>query len=396
MNRRNLLTSSAAASLALAMRTKAATASAYHVAIIGHTGRGNYGHGIDTMWLHIPQTQIVAVADPDATGLATELKKLKIDKGYVDYHKMLAEVKPDIVAIGPRHIDQHRDMTLAAIEAGARGIYMEKPFCRSLEEADEIAAACAQNKVKLAIAHRNRYHPVLPVVTRLLKDGAIGRVLEIRSRGKEDTRGGSLDLWVLGCHLFNLIHYFAGDPKACTASVLQDGRPITKADIKEGDEGIGPLAGNEVHARFETASGTPCFFDSIQNAGTKTAGFGVQIIGTEGIIDLRIDKEPLAQITTGSPFNPTDRPRTWVPISSAGIGIPEPIKDIRPMVAEHLYPGHDLIKAIESDGQALCNVEAARTTIEMISAVFESHRLGGQRIPFPLQTRVNPLTLLGK
>jgi hypothetical protein len=35
----------------------------------------------------------------------------------------------------------------------------------------------------------------------------------------------------------------------------------------------------------------------------------------------------------------------------------------------------------------------ARTTIEMISAVFESHRLGGLAT-FPLKTRENPLTLL--
>jgi hypothetical protein len=32
--------------------------------------------------------------------------------------------------------------------------------------------------------------------------------------------------------------------------------------------------------------------------------------------------------------------------------------------------------------------------IEMISAVFESHRLNGQRVPFPLQTRDNPLSHL--
>jgi hypothetical protein len=32
--------------------------------------------------------------------------------------------------------------------------------------------------------------------------------------------------------------------------------------------------------------------------------------------------------------------------------------------------------------------------IEMISAVFESHRLNGQRVTFPLKTRQNPLALL--
>ncbi len=40
------------------------------VGVIGHTGQGNYGHGEDTVWLRIPQTRIIAVADADPKGLA--------------------------------------------------------------------------------------------------------------------------------------------------------------------------------------------------------------------------------------------------------------------------------------------------------------------------------------
>jgi predicted dehydrogenase len=199
---------------------------------------------------------------------------------------------------------------------------------------------------------------------------------------------------VLGCHLFNLIHFFGGRPLAGSAVVLQDGRPVTKADVKEGDEGIGPLAGNEVHARFEMECGVPAFFDSVQNAGVRTTGFGVQIVGTEGVIDLRIDVEPVAQIFKGSPFRPTSEAHAWVPITSAGIGQPEPIASIRTDVAGHQLPARDLITSIKEDRQPLCGVEDARMTVEMISAVFESHRHNGQRVTIPLKTRQNPLTLL--
>lgn len=392
MNRRHFLTTTAAG---LALGAHAADGDRkLKVAIIGHTGRGNYGHGLDTMWLNVPETEIVAVADADEKGLDAELKKLKVGKGFTDYAKMLAEAKPDIVSIGPREIDQHRDMALAAVAAGVRGIYMEKPFVRTLAEADEVVAACHKHKAKLAVAHRNRYHPVMPLVAQLVKDGAIGRLLEFRARGKEDPRGGSLDLWVLGSHLVNLISFFGGKALSCSAVVLQNGKPVTKADVKDGDEGIGPLAGNEVHARYEMECGVPAFFDSVQNAGVKSTGFGVQIIGTEGIIDLRTDAEPAAQILKGSPFRPTNEPRAWVPITSGGIGKPEPLADIKTLVAGHLLPGRDLIASIREDRQPLCGVEDARVTIEMISAVFESHRLNGQRVTLPLQTRVNPLALL--
>ena len=393
MNRRHFIATTTTAALGLNLRAVETNAK-LRVALIGHTGRGSYGHGIDTMWATLPSTEIIAVADADNQGLEAELKKLKVTKGYADYHSMLSEAKADIVAIGPRHIDQHRDMCLAAIQAGAKVIYMEKPFCRSLAEADEIIAAAEKSGTKIAVAHRNRYQAVVPVIQGLMRDGTIGQVLELRARGKEDKRGGSLDLWVLGSHVLNLIACFAGAPVACSAVVLQDRKPITKADVKDGDEGIGPLAGNEVHARYETESGIPAFFDSVHDAGTKEAGFGLQIIGTKGVIDLRMDADPVAQALLGTSLGPVKTAREWVPISSAGIGKPEPMEGVGKRVMAHTVGGQDLIDAIRDNRQPLCSAYDARLAIEMISAVFESHRQGGVRVTFPLTTRQNPLTLL--
>jgi len=393
MNRRQFISATAAAGLALATRA-ADSSPRLRVVVIGHTGRGNYGHGLDTMWLQLTETEIVAVADADAKGLAAAQKKLNVQKGFAAYRQMLAEMKPDLVAVCPRHLDQHHDMILAAIGAGARGVYAEKPFCRTPAEADEIVAACQQRKVKLAIAHRNRWHPVLPVLQKLIADGAVGRVLELRARGKEDQRGGALDLWVLGSHLLNLATVFAGQPLACTATVLQDGHPVTRADVKEGDEGVGPLAGNEVHARFAMERGIPVFFDSIARAGVTAAGFGIQIIGNKGIIDLRIDQEPLAHLLAGNPFQPVPEPRAWVAVTTAGVGQPEPNADLEKLMAAHVVPGRDLIAALREDREPLCSAQDGATTVEMISAVFESHRLSGRRVTLPLTNRQNPLAML--
>jgi len=391
MNRRHFLALGIASTIAIGA---SAGEKKLRVAIIGHTGRGNYGHGLDTMWLQIPGTEIAAVADTDPAGLAGAVKKLGGIPGFADYRKMLAEVKPDIVNVSPRYVDEHHDMILAAIDAGARGIYVEKPFCRTPAEADEIVALSKKQNVKLAIAHRNRYHPALPVVAKLVKDGTIGRLLELRSRGKEDDRGGALDLWVLGAHLMNMIHSLAGKPLACTATLLQDGHPVTRDDVKDGAEGTGPLAGNEVHARFEMESGVPAFFDSVQKAGERSAGFGLQLIGTGGVIDLRSDTEPPAHLRLGNPFQPLAEPRAWTPVTSAGIGKPEPVADLAKLSAGHILAGRDLLAAIREDRAPLCSAEDGRIVIEMISAVFESHRLGGQRVTFPLKTRQSPLALL--
>jgi predicted dehydrogenase len=285
-------------------------------------------------------------------------------------------------------------MVLAAVESGARGIYIEKPFCRTPAEADELVAACERRKVRLAVAHRNRWHPVLPVTQKLIADGLIGRVLEIRTRGKEDQRGGSLDLWVLGSHLLNLAAVFAGKSLACSATVLQNGKAVTRSDVKQGDEGVGPLAGNEVHARFETASGIPVFFDSIANAGVHAAGFSLQIVGTKGVFDLRIDSEPLAHFRAGNPFQPVKEPQAWVPITTGGIGKLEPIENLGRLMSAHVVAGRDLIAAIRENREPLCSARDGAAAVEMICAVFESHRFGGARMILPLKTRQNPLPLL--
>lgn len=409
MNRRDFLTTTAAG-LAVAATCEAITADAaaddkpaaavaggkkLRVVVVGHTGRGDYGHGLNTMWAALPETELVAVADADPAGLAAQLKARGIDRGFADYKQAFAEMKPDLVAIGMRHVDQHRDCALAAVEAGARGIYIEKPFARTPQEADEIVAACESKNVKLAIAHRNRNHPALPTIKQLVADGKLGRVLEIRARGKEDKRGGGLDLWVLGSHALNLCAYFAGKPVACTATVLKDGKPITKADVVDGAEGLGPLAGNELHARYEFDSGLPVFFDSIHDASAKRGNFGLQIIGTEGIVDLRIDTDPFAHFCAGNPNLPSKEPRQWVVISSAGIGAAEPLESVHKRMMNHEIGGRDLIAAIAENRRPLCDVHEARATVEMIAAVFESQVRGGARVEFPLKNRDNPLTRLG-
>ena len=368
----------------------------FRVAVIGHTGRGDYGHGLDTMWQQIPRTQVVAVADPDPSGLDRAQRKLALppSQAFADYRQMLEKIRPDIVSVCPRHVDQHHAMCLAAAAAGARGIYIEKPFCRSPQEADEIIAACQKSGTRLAIAHRNRYHPALAACKKWIADGGLGRLLEIRARGKEDARGGPLDLWVLGTHLFNLATQFAGPPRTCSGRVLMNGEPVTRKHLAEGAEGIGTLGGNEAHARFEMDSGIPLFFDSVQHAGSKAAGFGLQLIGNEGVIDLRIDMEPLAHYRAGNPFNPRTSSQPWQPIHSDGLSAQEPLPDLGRRIASHAIAGDDLIDAIQQNRAPLCDALAGRTTIEMVCAVMESHRLHGKTIDLPLQTRVNPFTLL--
>jgi len=364
----------------------------YRVGVIGHTGRGDYGHDLDRAWLDVPNAQIVAVADADPKGLAAAVKRLGAPKGYADYRQMLDEAKPDFVSICPRWLDQHRDMVIAAAERGVRGIYLEKPLARTLAEADEMIAACDKHKVKVAVAHQTRYSPKIPVIQELIRSGKIGKVLELRARGKEDSRGGGEDLWVLGTHVLDLMHLFGGPPQLCFGTVFQQGRPITKEDVKPGAEGIGPLAGDEVHAMYRLAGGPAGYFDSVRNAGGRPSRFGITIFASQGIIEMGTNYMPPVCLLPDSSWSPGRSRKAWIAVSSAGVGQPEPLTKITPHFG-NVAAVTDLVEAAEKDRQPKASIADARTAIEMIVAVFESQRVGGP-VSFPLANRQNPLTML--
>lgn len=363
----------------------------YRIGVIGRTGRGDYGHAMDEAFWHVPNCQIVAVADDDKTGLATTAKKLNVDRTFADYRQMLDQAKPDIVAIGQRWLDRHCEMALAAAERGIH-IYMEKPFCRTLAEADQIVDACERTHVKLALAHPTRYSPKLQTVKRLIAEGAIGRVLDYRGRGKEDRRGGGEDLWVLGTHVMDAIQAIAGHPAWCFARATQNGRPVTKADVAEGAEGIGPLAGDAVTALYGMSDGSTAYFQSVRNAAGKPSRYGLMIYGSSGIFEILEGTMPSVKYLGDPSWSPGRSKAAWQDVSSAGIGQPETLEDDA-LKNRHRPAVLDLLQAIEENRQPLSSVYEARGATEMIVAVFESHRQNAP-VALPLANRQNPLTML--
>jgi predicted dehydrogenase len=302
---------------------------------------------------------------------------------------MLDEEKLDVVSIAPRWIDQHCEMVVAAAERGVH-MYLEKPFCRTLAEADQMIAACERHRVKLAIAFQTRYSPKLPAVRQLIDEGRLGKTLELRGRGKEDARGGGEDLWVLGSHVMNLIHHLGGEPYWCFGTVQQDGHPIGPDDVHAGAEGIGPLAGDTVQAMYGLADGATAYFGSHRNAAGGR--FGLQIFGSQGVLEILTGYLPAVHFLDDPGWSPGRSGASWTPLSSAGLGQPEPLAD-GGLPAGNRAACIDLLRAIEEDRQPEASMYEGRLTVAMIAAVFESQRTGGP-VNFPLQTRDNPLTLL--
>ena len=96
MKRREFIKGAAVGLAALSAASAKAKMPKYKVAVIGRTGKGNYGHGLDVVWNDIDQAQVVAVADVDPAGRAAAAKRLKAPSAYADYRDMLQKERPHL------------------------------------------------------------------------------------------------------------------------------------------------------------------------------------------------------------------------------------------------------------------------------------------------------------
>jgi predicted dehydrogenase len=360
----------------------------YRVAVIGRTGKGNYGHGLDTVWLNNDRAEIVAVGDEDEKGRAAAAAKLKAPKAYADYRKMLEQEKPQIVSVADRFLDQHHDMVIACAEAGA-SVLLEKPAARTLQEADEMVAACDKHHVKCAIAHQTRYSPRLKVIRELISSDKLGDLIELRGRGKEDARGGGQDLMVLGTHILDLMRLLAGDARWCFARVWQDGKKALPGDVRAGGEGLGPIQGDRIAATYGFDNAVTGTFGTMKAKDGAGKRFGLHVFGTKGVIYLSTGSLPAAYWLDDPAWATGATKAAWQPITSAGVGQPEPHKDGSADFGNRLIAA-DLIDAIEKDREPLGSLRDGRAALEMILAVYESHKLD-RPVDLPLKNRRHPL-----
>jgi len=361
----------------------------YRVAVIGRTGKGNYGHNLDTVWLRSERVEVIAVADEDDQGRAAAAKRLGARNAYRDYRQMLVKEKPDIVSVADRWPDCHRDMVIACAEVGAN-VFLEKPVAQTLQQADEMIAACEKHHVKVAVAHQTVYSPRVKLIKKLIQDGVIGDVIELRGHGKEDRRGGGEDLMVLGSHTFDLMRFLVGNPTWCFARIQQGDRKALPADVRSGGEQIGPILGDHIVAQYGFPGlTTGRFITHIAKAGANTR-YWLEVRGTKGTIQVGFGILPPAFLCEDpSGFFGRSKAR-WQEITSNGVGQPETI-DLKAIDNGNILIVNDLIDAIENDRPPLDSLADGRAALEMIMAVYESHRLE-KPVDLPLKNRKHPLT----
>ncbi len=99
-----------------------------------------------------------------------------------DWKRMLEEVEADLVSI-VAPVDLHYPLTRAALERG-RHVLCEKPFAMNVPEARELAALARAKGVTNVVNHEFRHYPARETMTRMIREGALGRVEHIAIRDR--------------------------------------------------------------------------------------------------------------------------------------------------------------------------------------------------------------------
>ena len=280
-------------------------------------------------------------------------------KVYADYREMLEAERPEIVAVvTPDHL--HAAVVQAAVAAGVRGIFCEKPLATRLDEADAIVAAVRAAGVTMNVNYTRRWYPEFVEARRLLRAGALGKLSQIVVQ-----MGGPRSMLFRNhTHAIDLINYLADSEPLWVWAELEPGFEAYGTAYK-GDGGNDPATEPGANYYIVYANGVRAYLTGMKDTvGLDTS---VTLTGPEGriLVDLegiRVHSVHHEDIRTKPGVTTIQRisPRWTMAGMQAGI--------------------QDLVTAMDEGRDPASPPEAARATVAITQAILESQARGNIKV----------------
>ena len=100
--------------------------------------------------------------------------ELEAVRQYTDYHEMLEQEKPELVAIATES-GKHAAIAIDCIKAGCN-VIVEKPIALSIRDADAIIHAGKETGVVVCANHQNRFNKSVQYIRKALEAGRFGKL----------------------------------------------------------------------------------------------------------------------------------------------------------------------------------------------------------------------------
>jgi len=305
-----------------------------------------------------PRIGLVAGVCRTAQSADSFRQRWGVENAYTNYQQMLEVEKPDIVSV-TTHAPLHAEITIAAAEAGVKGIIVEKAMATSIDEAERMIDACRSNGAELLVNHPRRFHASFDRAKTLLEQGSIGAVqmAVVTGYGK---------LMHNGSHVFDLLRNFFGEVDWVCGELVPYGS-CDETDDPDDPDGRGTVKmKNGVTTFIDFASGQP---------------FEFIFIGAEGRLVIDQFRDGVALINH-EPENPAEI-RPWFRYKPKR-EVTRHFFNEQPVKPPMLRAVEEIVQAVDEGREPLSNGEDGLRCIEVGIALHLSAARDSSSVQLPV------------
>lgn len=171
-------------------------------------GCGSMGRHIAQVITSVEGWEIVSVFDKDSEMVSRIANQLNKQFEVISIESFLKGIGNDDLLIIATTANSHFEITEAALKLGIKKIFLEKPVCVSINDANTLIKLQKERSALVYVDHLRRWTPTAESINRLIQSGSIGKMVSIHYVF------GRAGFAMIGSHIFD---YF---------------RMITKSEIK--------------------------------------------------------------------------------------------------------------------------------------------------------------------
>ncbi|MBN2981695.1 MULTISPECIES: Gfo/Idh/MocA family protein [Cohnella] len=269
---------------------------------IGVIGLGSISEMHLKSYRNNPDARLVAVCDLNEERAREKADKYGVPHVYTDYREMLKN--PDIDAISVcTWNNTHALFAVAALDAG-KHVLVEKPLCKTVEEALDIEAAVKRSGKQLQVGFVRRYGSNTQIVRSFMESGELGEIYYaktscIRRLGNpggwfgDIQRSGGGPLIDVGVHVIDLCWYLMGRPKVKSISGNAYNKLGNRANVRnlnyykaaDYDAALNTVE-DMANALIRFENGASLYVDVSFSLHAKKDELTVKLYGTKGGVEL--------------------------------------------------------------------------------------------------------------
>lgn len=330
--------------------------------ILGTASPGTHASAMAT----IPEIEVVAGCDIFPAARTSFLERWGSTwpgvRVYEDFRELFKKEQVDLVSIvTPDNL--HAPVLYAALDAGVKAVFCDKPLSISLAEADAMVMAVRAAGIPMSVNYGRRWSPEYVEARRLLRSGAIGDLVQVVI----ESGGPRAMLWRIHTHAIDLLTFFADAEPSWVFADLEPGMEDYGTEYK-GDGGRTASLEPGVNAYITYANGVRGILTGWKAIPQDMV---VHVVGTKARIELDVEGWRIIE----SPRSDNRAPDVALPNPSATVVTPT--YSVSGMAAAI----RELLGAMKTGKATTSSGESARRTVAISDAVLRSAAQGNVRVP---------------